>query len=127
MSERFFRIVLGSVLIAFLALNIEMLIYGYIALLLFEGLTNLRVPILVSKLRYGADLVSSSLPQDKTKLPVEAERVLRILVALFLIISYVFFPETLWFFPWFVGFMLFMAGVTNICPMVMSLKWLGFR
>jgi hypothetical protein len=37
------------------------------------------------------------------------------------------YREQIWFFPWFIGFMLFMAGMTNICPMVMGLRWIGFR
>ena len=57
----------------------------------------------------------------------DAERVLRLLVAGMLVVTFVLFKEQAWFFPWFIGFMLFMAGMTNICPMVMFLRWLGFR
>lgn len=52
---------------------------------------------------------------------------LRLLVAALLVLTFVLFPDQTWFFPWFIGFMLFMAGLTNICPMVMGLRWMGFR
>ena len=33
----------------------------------------------------------------------------------------------LWIVPWFIGFALFGAGLSGICPMVLGLKRLGFR
>lgn len=128
MSERFFRFVLGASLLMFLYIGIEELVFAYIAVLLFEGLTNWRIPILASRLRYGKDYFIQENPSITIRsVTFDAERTLRILVALMLIFTFVMFREQTWFFPWFVGFMLFMAGVTNICPMVMGLRWLGFR
>ncbi|MDH3513806.1 MAG: DUF2892 domain-containing protein, partial [Gammaproteobacteria bacterium] len=66
-------------------------------------------------------------PGVKARVNFEAERALRLAVAGFLIVSYVFFNESLWFFPWFIGFALFGAGLSGICPMVMGFRWLGFR
>ncbi|MBU1192890.1 MAG: DUF2892 domain-containing protein [Gammaproteobacteria bacterium] len=128
MSERVFRFILGAALILLLYLQADMFVYAYIGVLLFEGITNWRVPILVSKLRYGKEFR----PQDAlgpgcSRIPFDAERTLRLLVAAFLILTFIMFPEQTWFFPWFIGFMLFMAGLTNICPMVMGLRWAGFR
>jgi hypothetical protein len=128
MSERVFRLILGSSLILLLFLQNETLIYCYIGLLLFEGITNWRIPVIISRLRYGEfhDVTSSGDSQCRS-IPFDAERALRFVVAILLIVTYVLFPEQVWFFPWFIGFMLFMAGLTNICPMVMSLRWLGLR
>ena len=106
----------------------DIAVYGYIGLLLFEGATNWRVPVVVSKLRYGdqyQDHVDAC--SSESNIPFDAERMLRVIVALFVIISFVLFSNLLWFFPWFIGFMLMMAGITNICPMVMALRWVGFR
>lgn len=125
MSERIFRLIQGACLLLLLFLQNESLIHAYIALLLFEGITNWRIPILVSKLRYG-EFRESTEPGCQG-IPFDAERALRLVVAGLLIISYVLFPSLLWFFPWLVGFMLFMAGITNICPMAMMLRWVGFR
>lgn len=128
MSERVFRFILGAALVLLLYLQADQLVYAYIGVLLFEGITNWRVPMLVSRLRYGSDYR----PQDLlspgcNRIPFDAERVLRLLVAGLLVLTFVLFPEQTWFFPWFIGFMLFMAGLTNICPMVMGLRWMGFR
>ena len=125
MSERVFRFILGAVLLILLFLQKETLIHVYIGLLLVEGITNWRIPILVSKLRYG-EFRESSDPSCKG-IPFDAERALRLVVAGLLITTYIVFPTQFWFFPWIVGFMLFMAGITNICPMAMMLRAIGFR
>lgn len=128
MSERVFRFILGAVLILLLYLKQEQAIYIYIGILLFEGITNLRIPMLVSRLRYGKNYTPAATADDcESRFPVDAERVLRLMVAAFLILTYAIFRDQVWIFPWFIGFMLFMAGMTNICPMVMGLRWVGFR
>ena len=128
MNERVFRFILGASLLLLLFLEQEQAIYIYIGILIFEGVTNLRVPMLVSRIRYGRYYNAGQAPPDASaRIPFDAERVLRLIVAVFLIVSYVVFREEVWFFPWFIGFMLFMAGMTNICPMVMTLRWVGFR
>ena len=54
MTERSFRFILGAALLLLLFFSLDMGIYIYIGILLFEGATNWRIPIIVSKLRYGA-------------------------------------------------------------------------
>ncbi len=124
MSERAFRFILGASLILMLYLDWQQGLFAYMGLLLFEGVTNLRIPLLVTRLRFGRDFQATT-PVSECRLGFEAERMLRLIVVLLLAISLAL-PEALWFFPWFIGFMLFMAGLTNICPMVMALRWLGF-
>lgn len=104
-------------------------VYVYIGVLLFEGITNWRIPILLSRLNGDQALANtcSLSPGENARLQFEAERALRLVVAAFLIISYVIFSKDLWFFPWFIGFALFGAGLSGICPMVMGFRWLGFR
>jgi hypothetical protein len=128
MSERVFRFILGSSLLLLLFLQQEQAIYIYIGVLLFEGITNWRVPMVISRIRYGKSYnLNQSADESRASIPFHAERALRLIVAAFLIVSFVMFREQVWFFPWFIGFMLFMAGMTNICPMVMGLRWMGFR
>ncbi len=128
MTERVFRFILGAGLMLLLYLQDERLVYVYIAVLMFEGITNWRVPIVVSKLRYGgAFRAQDVLSPGCSRIAFDAERALRLIVAFLLTLTFVIFPEQAWFFPWFIGFMLFMAGLTNICPMVMGLRWFGFR
>jgi len=92
----------------------------------FEGVTNLRVPIIVSRLRYGRGMVDENSDPMVCRFSFEAERMLRIVVLLLIILTYIVFPVA-WFFPWFIGVMLLLAGITNICPMVMFMRFLGFR
>lgn len=128
MSERIFRLVLGASLLLMLYLDFETGIYTYIALLTFEGLTNWRVPILVSKARFGDRFETEKmLSEGCAATGFDAERVLRLIVAIMLVVSFIMLREQAWFFPWFIGSMLLLAGITNICPMVMALRWLGFR
>ncbi|WP_158675261.1 YgaP family membrane protein [Thiohalobacter thiocyanaticus] len=126
MSERAYRFILGTTLIVLLYLQAPIPIYIYMGVLLFEGVTNWRIPIIVSRLRYGADYHDPFMGHCP-RFGFDAERMLRLIVFVLLLISYIGLPEVAWFFPWFIGFMLFMAGMTNICPMVMGLRWLGFR
>ncbi|BAZ93836.1 aspartate-semialdehyde dehydrogenase [Thiohalobacter thiocyanaticus] len=126
MSERAYRFILGTTLILLLYLQQPLPIYIYMGVLLFEGLTNWRIPIIVSRLRYGSDY-RDPFTGNCPRFGFDAERMLRLIVFVLLLASYVGLPEVAWFFPWFIGFMLFMAGMTNICPMVMGLRWLGFR
>jgi len=48
-------------------------------------------------------------------------------MATFLFLAYVVFAKYLWFVPWFIGFALFGAGVSGVCPSLSLLKWMGFR
>ena len=130
MNERIFRIILGTVLLLSLYFELRQVIYGYILLLFFEGATNWRIPILVSRMRGDPNAVAAECalsPGDGARINFEAERALRLAVAALLVVSYVVFPKQLWFFPWFIGFALFGAGLSGICPMVMGFRWLGFR
>lgn len=129
MTERTFRIILGAILLAALYFDWRLVIYGYIVVLTFEGITNWRIPTLLSRLQgnstAGSDCALS--PGVKARINFEAERALRLAVAAFLVITYVVFSTELWFFPWFIGFALFGAGLSGICPMVMGFRWAGFR
>ena len=128
MSERLFRLILGGTLLLILLSERVGLLYAYIGIVAFEGLTNRRIPLLISKLRYGSGY--RDLSGDMSciaKYNVDAERVLRLMVVAFLAISLFIFPRILWFIPWFVGFALSMAGTTGICPMCIFLKKIGFK
>ncbi len=53
MSERFFRLLLGVTLLIILFFEWHDLLYVYIGIITFEGLTNWRIPNLILKLRHG--------------------------------------------------------------------------
>lgn len=127
MSERAFRIILGLILLMLLYFDQAILLYGFIAFLLFEGITNWRIPMLISNLR-GRPIKSNPVSTNTlTRINFEAERALRLVVFVFLVLSFVLLNKQLWFFPWFIGFALLGAGLSGMCPMVMTLRWIGFR
>jgi len=143
MTERTFRIFLGAGLFLLLYItaitgNTDLILY-YIALLVFEGITNWQLPkILTAVKNKGShneftkddsigDETAANHRVSSARIPFEAERAMRLVVALFLLIPLFFSAESLWIIPWFVASMLLLAGLTNICPIVMFFRWLGFR
>lgn len=132
MSERFFRVIVGVFLLAILYFELHGAIPALIAILLIEGISNYRVPMLVTQLRQAQVISfgdSSELMPDAraARFGFEAERAWRIAVALTLAVTVYAFNEQLWFFPWFMGFAIFGAGLSGVCPVLISLKLLGFR
>lgn len=130
MSEKNFRIILGAWLIIGLFANSFFVIYALVGLLLFEGITNLRVPGLVARVRSGKPAMIENEEENfspNARVSFEAERGLRLIVATLILIPMSSVTELLWLLPWFVGFALIGAGLSGICPMVLALRWLGLR
>lgn len=132
MSERFFRLIVGTFLLGSLYFEFQGGILFLIGLLTIEGLTNYRVPGLVTRLRSaGAEEFQDSselIPEmHRPRIAFDAERAWRLVVAGMLVLAVFVFPEQLWFFPWFMGFAIFGAGLSGVCPVLISLKLIGFR
>ena len=142
MTERTFRIFLGAGLFVLLYISALMgrtdLILFYIGLLVFEGITNWRVPkvltLVMHKFAYNEsdmntqELLTPAVEQaGHFNIPFEAERALRLFTALVLAFPLIFPLELLWIIPWVVASMLLLAGLTNICPLVMIFRRLGFK
>jgi len=132
MSDRSYRLLFGLTLLLALYFQVHYLVYALIVLAVLEGLTNLRIPVIVTRLRsnLGGQVPMQenlTVAPSRCKYSFEAERALRLLMATILFLSYVLFPKYLWFVPWFIGFALFGAGVSGVCPSLSLLKWLGFR
>lgn len=131
MSERLFRLILGVTLWLTLVLSAyyETMIpvYIYVGFLLFEGITNWRITLIINKIRYGTEPTTIENKEQNWINKIDSERALRIMLALLVIISFSVLPDFMWFLPWFFAGMLILAGTTNICPMVMFLKWSGMK
>lgn len=128
MTERNFRLVIGSWLVLALLLAMPEAIYALMAVLSFEGLTNWRVPALIARLRGMPEgLATGAAGAGECMIPFEAERALRLLIVGFLALALFALPDQLWWLPWFVGFALIGAGLSGICPMVQALRWVGMR
>lgn len=132
MTERFFRLIVGALLLAFLYFDLHNAIAVLMGILFLEGVSSYRIPLLVTRLRANgrAEFPDSSellIESCVARIPFDAERAWRITVALMLFISVYVFHEQLWFFPWFMGFAIFGAGLSGVCPVLISLKLVGFR
>ena len=131
MSERVFLLLIGAYILLALYLEIDMMIYILSGLLVFEGVTNLRLTTAFQKLRKIT--LDSGLVMFKTKnrFSLEGIRMWRIVVAVVLTSTYILLHQFdvgfLWFIPWFMGFAIMGAGVSSMCPMLMALRWVGFK
>jgi hypothetical protein len=128
MSDRTYRLIFGGLMLVSLYFEISTLMYFLIGILFFEGVTNLRVPLVLNKLQ-GASVADSHLApiEHNCRFDFEAERAWRLIVSLMLLITYVLFYDMLWFFPWFMGFAIFGAGASGVCPVLIGVKWAGGR
>ena len=133
MSERQFRFIMGVTLWLVLVYSAfyetMMPLFIFVSILLFEGITNLRLPGLINRLRYGKSFPDPEENACNVKWfnKIESERMLRFIVSIFVLVPFYVLPEIIWFMPWFVASMLILAGITNICPMVMFMKWAGLK
>ena len=134
MSDRTYRLILGALLLTALYTNTPGIILGLTAMLTAEGVTNARVPELVTRLRqhwgFGGTAYPAGAPTmggNGLRFRFEAERAWRLVVAVLLLVGLVGLHGVLWFLPWFMGFAIFGAGLSGVCPILTSIEWLGFR
>ncbi len=129
MTERAYRLVTGILMLSFLFFRMDHAVWALIILMSFEGLTNWRVPIIVSRVIYPDNTVMFSEGENPHyTINYDAERMLRWLLMFMILLGMLSITEGLfWYFPWFIGLMLLLAGVTGICPMVMALRKLGLK
>ncbi len=130
MSNRTYRLIFGIALLLALYFDQHSVTYALIALALTEAVTNLRIPLVVSRIRHGYDGDSNEgslgIP-FKVRSNFEAERAWRLAVSIVLVISIFAFPQALWFFPWFMGFAILGAGISGVCPAFLAMKWVGLK
>lgn len=130
MSERSFRFVISIVLLFALYFEAVAIVLAVAILYIFEGATNWRIPVLVTRLRgvqnrnITCDPGAIALASNIT---LEAERVLRLFIGIVLAVSLLAFPETTWFLPWLIAFALLVAAITGVCPCIWGLKQYGFK
>lgn len=127
MTDRNYRLLFGLTILVVLYFDLTYAMYGLIGLILAEGITNWRIPLLVSRFtrQPGAD----ALPMEsfEFKWPLHGERAWRLVVGFMLLLTAVLFNEIAWFLPWFMGFAIFGAGVSGVCPVLLGLRFAGCR
>jgi hypothetical protein len=131
MSERIYMLVVGVCILASLYFDIDFLIYSLAALLVFEGLSNIRLTTMLQRLRHVTLDPGLVLLDLNSRFAFEAFRMWRIIVALVLVVTFALIHELgydmLWFFPWFMGFAIIGAGASGVCPGLLALRRAGFR
>ncbi len=131
MSERLYLFLVGVYILISLYIGLDYLIYALVAWLVFEAITDLRLTTLLQaarRVRLDSGLVVF---RTKNRFDVDAIRAWRLFVAIVLAASYLSVYEygfdVIWFFPWFMGFAIMGAGASGICPVMLGLKWVGFK
>jgi len=126
-----FLFTVGVFILAALYIEIDILIYGLCLWLVFEGITNIRVTTLSQKIRQKTVPSGLTVFQTIQRFDFDAYRAWRLMVAAMLGGSFILLNEyhfeILWFFPWFMGFAIMGAGVSGVCPMILMIRWVGFR
>ena len=146
MTNRTYRLLMGALLLIFLYFDLDTGVYALMFVMFLEGIFNILIPDMMNHLFYPHGLPSGAenlAPfQNKSRFQFAAERAWRLIVGVMLVVTYVLFnpgytllPIQLienfsyysWFFPWFMGFAIFGAGVSGICPVLTVIKWFGFK
>lgn len=127
MSDRNYRLLFGLSILVVLYFDLTYAMYGLIGLILAEGITNWRIPLLVS--RFTQQPGANALPMESFdfKWPLHGERAWRLAVGFMLLLTAVLFNEIAWFLPWFMGFSILGAGVSGVCPALLGLRFAGCR
>jgi hypothetical protein len=131
MTDRHFRLLLGLGLLILLYFDQFLTIGFLIVFMVFEGLTNWRLPLLANRLagyRPTAAACAGVLGiPSRLHIPFEAERMWRLAVSAVLYVSLFVYPEQVWWLSWFVAFTVLGAGISGVCPMLIALHMAGFR
>lgn len=131
MSERIFLFCVGAYILTGLYFEIDMMIYLLSLWLVFEGVTNIRLTTISQQ--FMSQPVPAGLVyfQSPIRIDFDSFRAWRFVVAAMLGGSFILLNEynleIVWFFPWFMGFAILGAGLSSVCPVLLFLKWLGFK
>ena len=131
MSERLYLFFVGVYILIALYFEVDVMIYLLCLLLLLEAITDLRLTTLTQRLRKVTVPVGLVTFQTHQRFEFDGLRAWRISVALMLGGSFFLLNEydiqVVWFFPWFMGFAIMGAGASSVCPVLLFIRWLGFK
>ncbi|HEB82623.1 MAG TPA: hypothetical protein ENJ11_07160 [Gammaproteobacteria bacterium] len=131
MSERIFLFLVGAIILIALYFEIDIVIYALCLWLLFEGASNIRITTLSQKFLHKTVPPGLATFSSTPRFAFDAFRMWRITVAIMLGGSLLLLHEknieVVWFFPWFMGFAILGASVSGVCPVLLFIRWLGFK
>jgi hypothetical protein len=131
-SERSYIFLVGVIIVLGLYLESAYIIFGLSGILVFEGLSNIRLPVLVRKLAHKPPpTVDMHAPNTHNRYGLSAVRAWHMMVGTTLAASYylafVMGYSQMWFLSWVIGVAALGAGVTSSCPLYAALVWMGFK
>ena len=130
MSEHTYRLMVGSLLLILLYTEFYIVAYVVVAMTFFEGLTNQRLNLLVTRLRkkIGTDVSAyDNPPRANYRIPFDAERAQRLFIAVTFTTLFFAAPKELWIINWFFAFGMLIAGIVMFCPVIAFFRAIGFR
>lgn len=130
MSEHTYRLVMGIALLVLLYTEIDLMAYIIISFIFFEGITNLRLNLLITQLRnkFGANIQEADgPPRDNYRVNFDAERAQRLVIAISFATLFVYTPQELWIINWMFAFGMLISGIVMFCPLIAFLRVVGFR
>jgi hypothetical protein len=131
MSERVYLFIVGVYILISLYLANDLMIYALSLWLLFEAITDIRLTTISQKMMHKTVPPGLIVFQARQRFDFDALRAWRITVAIFLGGSLLLLKEHnveyVWFFPWFMGFAIMGAGASSVCPVLLFIRWLGFK
>jgi len=131
MSERLYLFFVGVFILIALYFEVDVMIYLLCLLLFIEGITNFRLTTLTQKLMHVTVPVGLVSFQTHQRFEFDAIRAWRITVAAMLggsfFLLHEYDLEVVWFFPWFMGFAIMGAGASSVCPVLLFIRWIGFK
>jgi hypothetical protein len=130
MSEHTYRLLVGSLMLILLYFELYFVAYAVVAMALFEGLTNQRLNLLITRLRkkLGADVSAfEQPPRENFRIPFDSERAQRLFIAVTFTILFFAAPKELWILNWFFAFGMLISGIVLFCPVIAFFRAIGFR
>lgn len=107
------------------------MIYLLCLWLLFEAITNIRLTTLTQQLIHKPVAAGLTVFHTQLRYNYDSFRVWRLTVAFMLGGSFMLLNEqnieVVWFIPWFMGFAILGAGVSGVCPVLLLIRWIGFK
>lgn len=131
MSERLYLFIIGTYILIGLYFEIDIMIYFLSLWLILEAATNIRLTTLSQKFFHHPVPAGLTVFQSSSRFDYDSLRAWRIMVAVMLGGSFLLLKEQglefVWFIPWFMGFAIMGAGASGVCPVLLLLRWLGFK
>ncbi len=131
MTERTYLFLVGAYILMALYLDNNYLVYGLAVFLFLEGITGIRLTTMLQKARQVSLRSGLVIFNSRARFDIDGLSAWRVIVAVVLVSNYALLHgygyEVLWFIPWFLGFAIMGAGASGICPVLVGLRWAGFK